>query len=1058
MRGITRQPARNRAELDLRADGEERWVRLKGWNTFCTRQAHPKTIAHWSRMDGAGISVATGFGGLIGIDIDDNSLIDPVLKILPPVLVAKRGKKGLTAFYRGEHPRDDEQWWRKDNYRTAEKRGLLDFLAVGAQTVLPSTMHPDIGRPYEWTTERTLIDTPLADLPVFTEAHRAKMEDVLRQHGWDAPEPAQPRREAVTRPVRNTAAPDNTSRRYADFNRLVNATMAQWLPKLGLQDLQRVSGGWRAVASFRESGSDKTKRGQSLSIRDTGRIKDHAGEGYNAIKLVAVCLFNGDNSAAYAWLGDEVGFRDAPTATIDHPVGPTYADNRVSLDAAIEPLRAVFGDKFIDAILAGRAARNQARIEQPLILHVPPVEIVPSETGIGKTRAAIEGLTPLTTLGMKFVYAVPYHELADDVASDFGAAGVSVEVYRGYERPDPRAPKKHKMCRRPDAFKAVRELGIGTHDAICESRDGVARCPLAKRCGLMHQRKATPDVWIVPAALLFSTRPDFFPESDAVVIDESFIGNAPGDAVEIDVDALRNVPIDGGCNAEEQDAIALFRHRLRDAIKDNGDGSLSRSTLIDHGIDAETAWWLGSLERRPLDAVDLSPGMTDREVKAATKSFRAKATTARNASTMWHAIGVFLGEYEAEDLFGDRSLSGRLTVRGGMLLVTPFRTVHPSWREAPMVYLDATPPPARLVEIALGEIVTHGLPSVVIKHPEIAARWSDHVRVRWIVGAPATMTGVGVGERARKLGQLKPGNVTEIVSYIQLQAALAYPARIGVITYKELRERISGRLPDNIEWLHHGAVAGRNNLKEVAGLIVLGRLSAQRKDVEADASVFAGRPLSGGGDRFDHVPGGIRLVDGTAFGVFMERHQDPIAEAIRWLITEGNLIQAIGRLRPHRRNAPCWLDIIADVPLPVAAHEVVRWDDVKPRAFGAMAFHGVVLTNVSDAMSAFGLSEWAVRGVGGISNRESRLEIPPTPQPSASSDTRRLDRVRSVTPATTSPLSCPAASPASGCGWKSGWGRWRTLRWNACRRNTAHGSAMLEKIGRDNRKPIRARQ
>src|SRR5687768_9679420 len=125
--------------------------------------------------------------------------------------------------------------------------------------------------------------------------------------------------------------------------------------------------------------------------------------------------------------------------------------------------------------------------------------------------------------------------------------------------------------------------------------------------------------------------------------------------------------------------------------------------------------------------------------------------------------------------------------------------------------------------------------------------------------------------------------------------------------------------------MHYGATAGRNNMKEVTGLIVLGRLAAPRKVVEDAASVFAGRPIGGDGDWFEYDTGGIRLADGTVQRTFMERHHDPIVEALRWQITEGNLIQAIGRLRPHRRDAPCWLDIVTDVPLPLPVCELVQW-------------------------------------------------------------------------------------------------------------------------------------
>lgn len=69
--------------------------------------------------------------------------------------------------------------------------------------------------------------------------------------------------------------------------------MNQWVPKLGLYDLKHEGNCWRAVSSFRPSGSGTPleKRERNLAIYDTGKIRDYAGERYNAISLVAVCLF-----------------------------------------------------------------------------------------------------------------------------------------------------------------------------------------------------------------------------------------------------------------------------------------------------------------------------------------------------------------------------------------------------------------------------------------------------------------------------------------------------------------------------------------------------------------------------------------------------------------------------------------------------------------------------------------------------------------------------------------------------------------------------------------------
>jgi hypothetical protein len=99
-------------------------------------------------MPEAGVCIATGFNNLIAIDIDDEELVAPILAVLPSVMVAKRRQWGQTIFVRSIEP-------------------------------MPSTPYngPDLGRPYEWLTPATLLNTPLEALPVFTDAHREAMEE-----------------------------------------------------------------------------------------------------------------------------------------------------------------------------------------------------------------------------------------------------------------------------------------------------------------------------------------------------------------------------------------------------------------------------------------------------------------------------------------------------------------------------------------------------------------------------------------------------------------------------------------------------------------------------------------------------------------------------------------------------------------------------------------------------------------------------------------------------------------------------------------------------------------
>lgn len=120
-----------------------------------------------------------------------------------------------------------------------------------------------------------------------------------------------------------------------------------------------------------------------------------------------------------------------------------------------------------------------------------------------------------------------------------------------------------------------------------------------------------------------------------------------------------------------------------------------------------------------------------------------------------------------------------------------------------------------------GELTAHK--PVVDVLANITARWSEHVTVRQIVGAPIAMGKVGL------VGTPNPDNVTEVVRYVETRAQQAFPAQIGFITYKGLLEQIAGkqpednRLPSNVVAAHFGAVAGLNSMKDLAGLIVLGR-------------------------------------------------------------------------------------------------------------------------------------------------------------------------------------------------------------------------------------------
>lgn len=951
------------------------WVALAGWNEWCTTHPSIHKVGAWSRMTnqhGGNVGVACG-RGLICVDIDQDDLVEPLLALLPQTPVQKKGRKGVSLFYRG-----NTEVIRSKNYRTPNPNsvGLVDLLAEGKRTVLPPSIHPDTGEPYVWLNSRTLANTSIDDLPEIAIEHIAAMENTLRESGWNSGEES---RSQAKHHSSQVLFPEAIHRDGDELDLLATRERASWLPKLGLHGLHRVPGGWRAVASFRPSGNGQTleKRGHSLSIRDEGAIKDHGGLGYNNITLVAECLFGRNRAEAVGWLRAELGLHAQPTLrsastsnSSASAVLPTYRDQRVTLPEAEERLRLITGKNLENDIREGIAACNRMRLKAPLILPVHPVTVLRSEAGTGKSHTTGQNIAKQTLLGRRFVYAVPNHRLAAQIATDTRERGVTAEVYRAFDKPDPLAPF-YKMCRRPDAYKAARELSVGARHAVCERLidDRIVRCPHANDCGMERQRHARPSQWIVPAALLFTKRPDFIPEFDALVVDESFIDSAIGDTCTVDIAALLQSKIEG-CSDAEHEAVMSYRARLQSAITTNGDGPLRRDLLLEHGIDAEDAYWIGWLEQRRIDPKILRPDMAPILMSSTVDRHAPRNARARAAGTLWHEIATFLEEGKAADFYGERSLSGRITVAGRTMLVTPLRTVHPSWREAPTLILDATAPPASLVAITLGEIEIKGWAPVVTEQPDIFALWPDHVHVRQIVEAPVSMGKLGVWrpktkDKTTPPTESKPRNVRDIVRFIRLRAALAAPRRIGVVSYKGLIQRISADLPGNVDLLWFGALSGLNSMKEVAGLIVIGRPSPPPSAIEAQAAVFAGHPIDAVGDFYPTRPGGIRLADGSGFPVKVAYHPNPIADALAWRVTVGELLQAIGRLRPHRRADPCWLDILCDVPLPITVQSVERWSVVSPGAEADMAAIGVILRNSRDSMSAYSLTKWEAENIGG---------------------------------------------------------------------------------------------
>ena len=276
------------------------WWPMRHWDDWCKKFPLPNVIQGWSKWPDAGVGVACGMG-LICIDIDmEGDCMTALLAMLPPSNVQKKGRKGVSLFYRGNTDKI-----RSRNFRTPEKVGLVDLLSEGKQTVLPPSVHPDTGEPYYWLTEATLENTRANDLTELPDDIAEQIGEVLKEFGYD---PVAERQCGAN--INRTNAPTcasaggSATSLYREVNDLALANLAAWVPKLGLQRCYRSGGGFKAVAEWRSSGSGRplARRNPNLSFASQG-IRDFGdGLSYSPIDVV-MAAHRVSASEALDWLG-----------------------------------------------------------------------------------------------------------------------------------------------------------------------------------------------------------------------------------------------------------------------------------------------------------------------------------------------------------------------------------------------------------------------------------------------------------------------------------------------------------------------------------------------------------------------------------------------------------------------------------------------------------------------------------------------------------------------------------------------------------------------------------
>lgn len=141
---------------------------LSNWSGYCDNLPNAEVQRKWIDQYGCdcGLGVCTGKEVLPGlrfaaIDGDSDAWRGVLRSFFLKNLSGKRGRKGETLFVVAEKS------LKSTTLKDHAGKQIVDVLIGGRQTVLPPTMHPETGRPYEWLGQ-PLTEVSFEELPILT--------------------------------------------------------------------------------------------------------------------------------------------------------------------------------------------------------------------------------------------------------------------------------------------------------------------------------------------------------------------------------------------------------------------------------------------------------------------------------------------------------------------------------------------------------------------------------------------------------------------------------------------------------------------------------------------------------------------------------------------------------------------------------------------------------------------------------------------------------------------------------------------------------------------------
>jgi putative DNA primase/helicase len=590
------------------------------------------------------------------------------------------------------------------------------------------------------------------------------------------------------------------------------------------------------------------------------------------------------------------------------------------------------------------------------------VQAVKTDVGSGKTEINLQNmairLRQMRDSGDKriCVVAVPTHALGDQQMTRFramlNAKNISAGVWRSREANANGEP----MCLDRGAVKDAKEALADVQTSICRRKmpDGTVReCQHFAECRFQKQRDAKPDVMFVPHEIIYGQKPAGVGKPAFLVVDESSWADGLfgcDDRLWLLLDtlisenaAVPRSPLSSGQLESSRRALhAALVEILQEATEPDEDTRLPavRAILLKHGLCTETANECYALEWKRKTDAEIYPGMPPKSRKEAVAAVIHNQIV-RKLGFLWKSVAHLLANNGPEK--SGRISVGLIKCKDGVapaVFMKGRRDIHADW-QIPTLILDATLQP---------DLVRHFWPTMQVT-ADIRIQ-TPHQHVTQIIDRSYSKTQLGKAAGLRD------------VHAIICREARRYEGRVLVVVQQEMEEVLPGigPLPRNIELAHHNAVEGKDqwgpgpDRDGVKALIVVGRTAPSPVEVEKMAEALTGAAIERHQGWYPKASTAREIADGTFRPGESDRHPNAVAEAIRWHIAEGQLVQIIGRARGVNRTESNPVDILVmtNAPLPIPVEHLISAADLDPSpADLMMAAGGVSFESPTDAATTY---------------------------------------------------------------------------------------------------------